>query len=83
MPYSVEPRIWIFVKGYGFSSFVENIGKKLSGKYNHKRSDTAKTSAADALKTTLKRKKKKTVETTGDLVGDKIADYFITECFRN
>ena len=83
MPYSVESRSWIFVKGYGFLSFVENIGKNLSGKYSHKRPDTAKTSAADALKTTLKREIEKTAEATGDLISDKIADYFIPERFRN
>ena len=30
--YSVHPRDWIFVKGYGFLSFVKNISKNVSGK---------------------------------------------------
>ena len=64
-------------------SFVENIGKNLSGKYSHKRPDTAKTYAADALKTTLKREIEKRAEATGDLISDKVADYFIPERFRN
>ena len=42
--YSVEPRDWAFVKGYGFLSFAENMGKNigknisksLSGKHNKK-----------------------------------------------
>ena len=48
--YSVQPRDQIFVKGYGFSSFAENmsknIGKKiiknLSSKYSWKLLDHAK-----------------------------------------
>ena len=27
MPYSVQPRDRIFVKGYGFLSFAKNMGK--------------------------------------------------------
>ena len=27
--YSVQPRDWIFVKGYGFMSFAGNIGKNI------------------------------------------------------
>ena len=27
--YSVQPRDWIFVKGYGISSFTKNMGKIL------------------------------------------------------
>ena len=41
MPYSVQPRDWIFVKGCGYLSFAKNMGKNigknitktLSGKY--------------------------------------------------
>ena len=57
--YSVQPRDRIFVKGYRFLSITknmaENIGKNiskiLSGKYNQKRFDHSKQSAADAIKT--------------------------------
>ena len=53
MRYSVQPRDQIFVKGYGFLSFPENvnesigknISKNLSGKYNQKLLDHAKESA--------------------------------------
>ena len=27
--YSVEPKDWIFLKGYGFLSFARNVGKIL------------------------------------------------------
>ena len=27
--YSVQPRDWIFVKGYGFLSFAKNMGKHI------------------------------------------------------
>ena len=61
--YSVQPRDRIFVKGYGFLSFAENMYKKvvknisenLSGEYCQKRLDHAKKSATDAFKTTPKR----------------------------
>ena len=44
MRYSVQPRDWIFKKGYGFLCFLKNMGentgkninKKLSSNYNHK-----------------------------------------------
>ena len=29
MPYSIEPEDWIFVKGYGFLLFAENMGKNI------------------------------------------------------
>ena len=42
MRYSVQPRDWVFVKGYGFLFFVKNMcknivkntSKNLSGKYH-------------------------------------------------
>ena len=45
--YSIQPRDRIFVKDYGFLSFVRN----LSSKYTQKLLDHAKRSATDALKT--------------------------------
>ena len=55
--YSVQPRDWIFVKGYGFLSFAKNMGKdiskniikNLSGKNRQKLLDHTKQSATDAL----------------------------------
>ena len=55
MRYSIEPRDRIYVKGYGFLSFAENIGKNLSNKYCQKLIDAAKKSTTDAIKTASKR----------------------------
>ena len=89
MRYLVQPRDWIFVKGYGFLSVAKNIGKNigkninksLSGKYNpgmlamhEKLLDHAKLSAADAFKTASKRAIQKAAEASGDLIGNKIAN---------
>ena len=46
---------WIYVKGYGFLSFAENMSKNLSNKYNQNILDSAKTSTTDAIKTASKR----------------------------
>ena len=73
MRYSIEPSDRIYVKGYGFLSFAKNMGKGLSNKYGQKLLDSAKKSAADAIKTASKRAIQKT-EATGDLIGNKIAD---------
>ena len=51
-----------------------NIGKKLSGKYSQKLIDLNKQSATGAIKTASKRAIQKNAETTGDLIGNKIAD---------
>ena len=80
--YSVQPRDRIFVKGYGFSSFVKNmnkntgknISKNLSGKCSQKFFDYAKQFATDAPKTASKRAIQKTVEVTGNVSGNKIAN---------
>ena len=64
--HSTEPRGRISVKGYGFRSFAENIGKnigkKLGGKYNEVLDQDKKSTAThatkvamDALKTVFKR----------------------------
>ena len=68
MRYSIEPIYRIYVKGYWFLSFAENIGKNLSNKYSQKRLDSAKQSTADAIKSVSKRAIKKTAEATGDLI---------------
>ena len=65
--YSVQPRDRIFVKGYRFLSITrnmaENIAKNtskiLSGKYNQKRFDHSKQSAADAIKANSKKRNSK------------------------
>ena len=80
--YSVQPRDWIFVKSYGFSSLAKNMGKSIdnnitknwSGKYSQKPIDHAKQSTTDAFKTALKREIQKTAEATDDLTGKTIAD---------
>ena len=74
MKYLIEPRDWIYLKGYGFLSFAKNMGKSLSNKYGQKLLDSAKKSTTDAIKTASKRAIQKTVEATGDLIGNKIAD---------
>ena len=87
--YSIQPRDWIFVQGYGFLSFAKNMGKdiskniskSLSGKYSpgmlamrQKLLDHAKQSATNAFKTASKRAIQKTVEASDDLIGNKIAN---------
>ena len=75
--YAVQSRDQIFVKSYGFLSFARimgNISKHLSSKYSQKLLDHAKQYATDAFKTASKRVIQKTAETTGDLIGKKVAD---------
>ena len=74
MRYSVEPKGRIYVKGYGFLSFAQNIGKNLSNKYDKKLLDSAKKYTTDAIKTATKREIQKTAEGPGDLIGNKTAD---------
>ena len=69
MRYSTEPRFRKYVKGYGFLSFA----RKLGDKYGKKLMDTATKTGIDAAKTTSKRVVQKITETTGDLIGNKIA----------
>ena len=79
--YSVQPRGRIFVKCYDSLSFAKkmgkiigkNISKNLRGKYGQKPLDHAKQFVIDAIKTSSKRVIQKTVEATGDLIGNKIA----------
>ena len=74
MTYSIEPRNRIYVKRYRFLSFAKNMGKSLSSKYGQKFFDSAKKSTTDAIKKASKRAIQKTAESTGDLIGNKIAD---------
>ena len=68
MRYSIEPKDRLYVKGYGLMSFA----RSMSNKYGKKLVDTAKKSAADAIKTASKRAIQKTAEATGDLEGKKL-----------
>ena len=94
--YWVEPRDRTFVNGYGFLSFVKNMGKNigknisksLSGKYGpgmlpmcQKRFDHAKTSATDALKCFSKRVIQKTAEIISYLIGNKITNRITAKIF--
>ena len=59
MRYSIEPRERIYVKGYGFLSFVKNMGKSLSNKYGQKRLDSTKKSTTQQEKQHRKEQFKK------------------------
>ena len=69
MRYSIEPRYRIYVRGYGFLSSANIMGKhatevakNMSNKYSQKRLDSAKKSGVDAIKTPSKRAIQKTAE---------------------
>ena len=70
MRYSVQHRDKIFVKGYEFLSFAENMGKiigkdiskNFSSKYGQKCLDHSKQSATEAIRSTSKRVTQKTEE---------------------
>ena len=72
MWYSIEPQDRIYVKGYGFLSFLKNMGKSLSNKYGQKLLHSAKKSTIDEIKTASTRAIEKADEATGDLIGNKI-----------
>ena len=74
MRFSIEPTDRIYVKGYGFLSFVKNMSKTLSNKYGQKLLNIAKKSTADGIKTASKRAIQKIEEASGNLIGNKIAD---------
>ena len=73
MRYSTEPKFGKYMKGYGFLSFAGKFGDK----YGKKLMDTATKIGIDAAKAASKRLVQKTAETTGDLIGNKIADKII------
>ena len=52
---SIEPRDTIYVKGYGFLSFAENMGENASNKYGQKLLDSAKEIYNRCNKTASKR----------------------------
>ena len=59
MRYSVEPKYRIYVKGYGFLSFVKNMGKNLSNKYSQRLLASAKKIYSGCNKNCLKRSNSK------------------------
>ena len=89
MRYSLEPRYRRYVQGQGFMSFARNIGnkygKKLFGKtidvgksikkkYGKKILDNSVSAGKDFAKIAGKKVLTKSAETSGDLIGNKIAD---------
>ena len=89
MRYSIEPSDRIYVKGYGFLSFIKNKGKNttkvaksMRNKYSQRLLGSAKKYKTDAMKTASKRAIQKTAEGTGDLIGNKIADNNIAKMIQ-
>ena len=73
MRYSIDPKYRKYIKGYGFLSFARIFGDK----YGKKLMNTATKTGIDAAKTASKRVVQKAAKTTGDLIGNKIADKII------
>ena len=74
MRYSIEPKDRIYVKGYGLLSFAKNMDTQLSSKYGQKLFDSVKKLTTHVIKAASKRAVQKTAETTGDLIGNRVAD---------
>ena len=72
--YSVQPRDRIFVKSYGFLSFLRYMGKSTSKNLSKYRNFLIMLNnlLQMQLKLFQKKKFKKTAETIGDLIGHKI-----------
>ena len=70
MRYSLQPKYRKYVHHHGLLSFARKIGDK----YGKKLMDTATKTGIDVAKTASKRVVQKTAETSGDLIGNKIAD---------
>ena len=70
MRYSIESKYRKYIKGYGFLSYARTF----CDKYGKKLMNTATKTGIDAAKTASKRVVQKTAKTTGDLIGNKIAD---------
>ena len=97
MRYSLEPRYRRYVQGHGFMSFARNIGNKygkkifdknidvgksMKKKYGKKILDNSISAGKNFAKIAGKNVLTKSSETTGDLIGNKIADR-ITKSTRN
>ena len=89
MRYSLEPHYRKYVQGQGFMSFARNIGNKygrkifgksldvgksMKKKYGKKILDNNFSAGEDFAKIAGKKVLTKSAETTGDLIGNKIAD---------
>ena len=70
MRYSLEPKKYIYVEGYGFLSFARQFGDK----YGKELMDTTTKTGIDAAKTASKRVVQKAGEATRDLIGNKIGN---------
>ena len=70
MRYSAKQKYRKYIESYVFLSFARKFGDK----YSKKLMDTATKPGTDAAKTPSKRVVPKTVENTGDLIGNKITD---------
>ena len=97
MRYSLEPRYRKYVQGQGFMSFAKNIGNKygrkifdksidvgknVSNEYGRKILDKSVDAGKDFAKIAGKKVLHKNAETTGEMIGNKIADR-ITKSSRN
>ena len=98
MRYSIEPRERRYVKGYGFLSSARNFGNKygkrlmntaiktgtnFNSKYGKKLTDTAIKTGKDFATIAGKKIVHKTVEATGDLIGNKIANKITSASKKN
>ena len=70
MKYSTERKYRKYVEGYSFLSFARKCGDE----YGKKLMNATTKTGIDAAKLPSKRVVHKTVEATGDLTGNKIAD---------
>ena len=96
MRYSLEPSYRRYVQGQGFMSFAKNIGNKYGRKLFNKSIDVSKSikkngkkildnglsAGKDFAKIAGEKVLTKSEESTGDLIGNKIADR-ITKSTRN
>ena len=93
MRYSLEPGYRKYVQGQGFMSFAKNIGNKygrkifdksidVSNKYGRKILDKSMDASKDFAKIAGKKVLHKSAETTGEMIGNKVADR-ITKSYRN
>ena len=71
MTYSIKPRDRIYVKGYGYLSFVKNMDKI---KNSQKLLDSVKRPTTDAIKNASKRAIQKTADAIGYFIGNKITN---------
>ena len=93
MRYSLEPSYRKYVHGQGFMSFAKNMGSKygkklfdksidVSNKYGRKLLDKSMDIGKNFLKKASKTVLDKSAESTGEMIGNKIADR-ITRKSRN